>query len=298
MEGSTEIGQRLLLFLGLVIGGYLLVAMIVGPQTASRILVGLITLIFRGLVWSVRLFLLVRGAIREVFLGNRRVRVTPTGERVLGPKDRDRLVAPTDNYLDYRGLATEREINPLREGDLPLGRYVSPYGELGLTLFLPMELLRRGCLIVGPTGSGKTESLVIPWIFSLLHQGASVVTVDVKGELYDRLSSEVGAKDLDGRVWYWCCGDLRSQAWNWLESLQDGRDVEAAVQSILGRKNPYDPQPFFYERDCRWLRALIQIAHTAYGQLATPQQLYQLLGDRKQIADFLYRFPPLTPLRV
>ena len=287
MRGSNEIGQGFLLFLGLVVVGYILVTVIVGPQTASRILVGLITLFWRSLVWTVRLILLGGNAL----LSNRGAVVTPTGERVLGPADRDRVIVPTDNYLDYRGLATEREILALREGDLPLGYYVSPYGEEGSPLFLPMHLLYRGCLIVGPTGSGKTESLVIPWILSLLEQGASVVTVDVKGELYERLASEV--EDLGARVWYWCCGDFRSQAWNWLENLQDGRDVEAAVQSILGWENPYDPQPFFYERDCRWLRALIQIAHTAYGRTGTPQQLYQLVGDREQINDLFLRFPPL-----
>lgn len=287
MGGSNEIGQGFLLFLGLVIVGYVLLAVIVGPQTASKIFVGLITLIWHGLVWSIRLILLGGNAL----LVKREAMVTPTGERVLGPTDRDRLLVPTDNYLDYRGLATEREIIALREGDLPLGYYVSPYGEEGSPLFLPMHLLYRGCLIVGPTGSGKTESLVIPWILSLLERGASVVTVDVKGELYERLAP--GVEDLGGRVWYWCCGDYRSQAWNWLENLQDGRDVEAAVQSILGRKNPYDPQPFFYERDYRWLRTLIQIAHTAYGQTGTPQQLYRLVSDREQINDLFFRLPPL-----
>ena len=49
--------------------------------------------------------------------------------------------------------------------------------------------------------SGKIEGIVLPWIVELINHGASVATLDVKGDLYDRLLPE--AKRVSCRVWYW-----------------------------------------------------------------------------------------------
>jgi len=269
----------------------LLMYLLFGPQTASvilgRLIAGLVVGVFRLIAGIFRLLLVIipamirRGDIAALWPGSD----TP----VLGPEDSGHPVTRKGDFLDYRGLATQREISKLTHGEVPTGRFISPQGHPGREISLPMKYLKQGCLVVGPTGSGKSENIILPWIISLLGQQASVVTVDVKGNLYDQLQPKL--REMNVNLWYWNCADQRSQSWNWLINLKEERDIEAAVQSILGRKNPHDMQPFFYERDYRWLRAMIQVVRAAKNDSVTPQQLYRLLGNREAITEYFTLYP-------
>jgi type IV secretion system protein VirD4 len=209
---------------------------------------------------------------------------------ILGPGDPPPRADRIQDYWDYRGVAEERELSQLFQGTVSLGVYWHPKKGPGRPLYLPAELLYRNCAVIGPPGSGKTEGVIIPWILELLSSGYSVVTVDIKGDLLDRLYGT--AQQMGVRVWYWNPADLgRSQSWNWLDEVRDSRDIEAAVQSILGRPRPNDPQPFFYERDYRWLRAIIGITKEVHGNQARPQMLYQLVGDQEALRDIFRKYP-------
>ncbi|MEM4723485.1 MAG: type IV secretory system conjugative DNA transfer family protein [Candidatus Hadarchaeum sp.] len=210
------------------------------------------------------------------------------GQKILGPGDPPPLADRLQDCWDYRGVAEERELTQLFQGTVSLGVYWHPRRGAGRQLFLPAELLYRNCAVIGPPGSGKTEGIIIPWIVGLLSTGYSVVTVDFKGNLFDRLQGVV--QQIGVQVWYWNPSDqMRSLSWNWLDEIRDGRDIEASVQSILGRPRPNDPQPFFYERDYRWLRALIGITKKVYGNQAKPRILYELVGDQEAIRDLFRR---------
>lgn len=209
---------------------------------------------------------------------------------VLAPGDAAPPASRTADYYDYRGVALERELGALTGDGVPLGHYQHPRGSRGDALALPADLLRRNCAVIGPSGSGKTEGLVVPWILDLLRSGVSVVTCDVKGDLMDRLAPE--ARRLGRRLWYWNSSDpARSLSWNWLAEIKGDRDIEAAVQSILGRARPNDTQPFFYERDYRWLRALIAVVKDAYRQTAIPHYLYGLIGNQDALRDLFRQCP-------
>jgi type IV secretory pathway TraG/TraD family ATPase VirD4 len=212
-------------------------------------------------------------------------------EAILCPGDRTPAGNAALDYYDYRGVAELRELAALRSPvGVSLGCYLRPRGGLGPELRLPTQLLHRNCAVIGPPGSGKTEGVIIPWILDLLGAGSSVVTVDVKGDLAGRVASE--AQRMGVRVWHWNSGDPRqSHSWNWLSAIRDSRDIEAAVQSILGRPRPNDPQPYFYERDYRWLRALIEIVVQLWGSSARPRDLYVLVGDQDLLRDQFRRHP-------
>lgn len=156
-------------------------------------------------------------------------------EAVLCPGDKTPPGNVAMDYYDYRGVAESRELKYLQGSNgVFLGRYLWPRGTIGPDLRIPRELLHRNSAVIGPPGSGKTESIIIPWILDLLRGGASVVTVDVKGDLVDRIA--VPAQQMGVRVWYWNSSDFgRSHSWNWLDGIRDSRDIEAAVQSLLGR---------------------------------------------------------------
>jgi len=214
------------------------------------------------------------------------------GQKVLGPGDPPPQADRLQDYWDYRGVAEERELSQLFQGTVSLGVYWHPKRGHGRPLYLPAELLYRNCAVIGPPGSGKTEGIILPWILELLQAGYSVVTVDVKGDLFDRLLGP--AQQIGVRIWYWNPTDhARSQSWNWMDEVRDSRDVEAAVQSILGRPRPNDPQPFFYERDYRWLRAIIGMTKEIYGNNARPRILYELVGDQEAIRELFRRYPQI-----
>lgn len=99
------------------------------------------------------------------------------------------------------------------------------------------------------------------------------------------------------RVWYWNSGDPgRSHSWNWLSGIRDAKDVEAAVRSILGRPRPNDPQPFFYDRYYRWLRALIAIVKETHRTSARPRDLYELVGDQDLLRDHFRQHPNIRSM--
>ena len=218
-----------------------------------------------------------------------------SGARVLCPGDSPDKTLGNQDAMDYRGTATEPELHALKQSGVPIGHFMHPRGQSRGLLQLPIDLLQRGCAVIGPTGAGKTEGIVLPWIKSLLGQGASVVTCDVKGDLFDRLMPE--AKKIGARVWYWNISDTaRSMSWNWFDAIQDYRDIEAAPLSILGKPKPNDNQPFFYERDYRWLRALINITKQAYKHTAQPRYLYSLVGNQNALRTLFRQSPVIQNL--
>ncbi len=217
------------------------------------------------------------------------------GARVLCPGDSPDKALGNQDAMDYRGTAMEKELGALKQSGVPIGRFMHPKGRSSAPMKLPIEMLQRGCAVIGPTGAGKTEGIVLPWITALLQQRASVVTCDVKGDLFDRLLPE--AKKVGARVWYWNISDPpRSMSWNWFDAIQDYRDIEAATLSILGRPKPNDNQPFFYERDYRWLRALINITKQAYKHTAQPRYLCSLVGGQNALRTLFKQSPAIQHL--
>ncbi len=179
-----------------------------------------------------------------------------------------------------------------------LGRYLDPRGGRGGQLYLPLNSLKKHCAVIAPSGSGKTESIIIPWTLELLQQGTSVITIDVKGDLITRLGNNV--QNLGCRLWYWNAGDPAcSHKWNWLDEvdINDDRDVEAAVSSLLREEpKPGSDQHYFYVRDSIWLKAFIKITKEVElisGSSPKPLDLYDLCTNRQLIINLFKKFPHL-----
>lgn len=231
----------------------------------------------------VKLLVLLLNLAREQ-CGARRTQVLAPGDR-LSPH---RL--PEDLH-DYRSLASLSELRPtLGTGIVPLGRYLSARGHTQDPLGLPDTFLQQHVVVIGPSGAGKSSNLMEPWAMELLRQGSSVVMVDVKGELMATLGDR--ARQSGYRVCYWDSSQPeRSDRWNWLAEIEQPRDVEAAVESILGRPKPNDPQPFFKDRDYRWLRTLITVVTTVYGKQALPSDLNRLVADQSVLRRLFEQNP-------
>lgn len=201
---------------------------------------------------------------------------------VLAPGDGP--APPGLDVLDYRGLAEPPCLRLGTQG-LPLGRVVDLRRGAGPAVALPVpELLRHAC-VIGPSGSGKTHSLVVPWTVALLQAGCSVVAVDVKGDLVAQIQQHLaqlgrpsGAK---GYVWDYAGG--RAHRWNFLQEIATDKGIDAAAVSLVGRPKPNDAQPFFYQRDYRWMKGLLRLVVERLGTAAEPRHLVALLADQDEL---------------
>lgn len=270
-----------------------LLSMVVGLNRAGQLLTGgIISMLRIALIGTARgLWLTVRGlfqlgigvagGISSAFF--RTPKVVEPGHS-LRPGSAGAL-PPT--IADYSGLAEPGALRSLYEGSFPLGYYLQPGGSCGRPLGLPFEFLLRHCAVIGPTGAGKTESILVPWCVSALNAGQSVVLIDIMGNLYDRLRPVI---DEAGAVLRYVAlhAQQRSDHWNFFDEIVEDSDLDRIVGSLLDRARENDPQPYFHERDCRLLRALLHITHEYFGRDATPARLYQLCTDQELLREALY----------
>lgn len=214
---------------------------------------------------------------------------------ILGPWD-----APpppdmgADGYWDYRGVARPSDIAPFSI-DFPLGRYREPRKwtareEIGLT----ERIANEHAIVLGPTRSGKTASIIAPWIYHALRLGYSVLAVDVKGR--DDLLAEVKRYSshhgpLGAPVLKWDYNDpARSVSWNWIADLHSDAEINAAVEAVCGRPNPADPNRFFHQAAMKYLRGLLQLAPTIGGPV-TLAHIVHLLNDQQSLSSLVAARP-------
>jgi len=216
---------------------------------------------------------------------------------VLGPGDQPPHPDELLDYMDYRGVAEEIDLKALHSGVVDLGKQLHPSGKKGRALFLPSNLLTEHCAIFGSTGRGKTAGIIIPWIKALLRQGYSVVTIDIVGNLLDELRNE--AHKLGRRFWYWDTVNYCSDSWNWLSEINpDSRaDLDRSIYSLLGKPFP-GQDPFFRERDERYLRTLIRIAQTIYSYKVKPRDLYRIVADPNLLLNLFRQYPKIQQYAV
>jgi type IV secretory pathway TraG/TraD family ATPase VirD4 len=205
---------------------------------------------------------------------------------ILGPWD-----APpppgVHGYWDYRGVARPADITPCTL-DFPLGRYREPRrwtarDDIGIS----ERIANEHSLVLGPTRSGKTASIIAPWIYHALRLGYSVLAVDVKGR--DDLIGEVkrystSRGSLGAPALKWDYNDpARSVSWDWISGLRSDAEINAAVEAICGRPNPADPNRFFHQVSMKYLRGLLQLAPTIQGKLALAD-IVRLLNDQRALS--------------
>lgn len=204
--------------------------------------------------------------------------------------------APTD-YLDYRGIASWPEARNLDDGQFPLGAFADLAkrafrGPIGL----PGQVINRHAVVVGPAGSGKTYSLLLPWMHAALMANWSVVAVDVKGDLREEFldyKDAIGGGALGARLTKWDFTDPHgSSPWDWLAELRDDARVDAAITALLGRRPEQSTgDPYFYQRDYRTLRGLLLFARATAPHVRTASDLIRLLEDDVKL-DALVRQHP------
>jgi type IV secretory pathway TraG/TraD family ATPase VirD4 len=239
------------------------------------------------------------GLFRNLALARHRAANKPFGA------DQTGLLAPgapppPPNFLgdvfDYRGAAPLGDVSNLQRQPIPVGRVVDlDRQEPATPIGFPFVLLQRHVAIIGPTGSGKTVGLVVPWIDAALRAGYAVVAGDVKGNLREALARYVQRRGKIGvpmRRWdYRDPG--RSRSWHWISELTDERAVDGALTALFGEQDREAKiDPFFKRRDYRALRGLLKFAPSIRSpNTLTVADLLALLKDQDAVARLVDRHP-------
>jgi type IV secretory pathway TraG/TraD family ATPase VirD4 len=215
----------------------------------------------------------------------------------LAPGDPSPPPTATTDYLDYRGVAAWPEAKNLDGCQFPLGSYCDlQKGRRVGAVGLPAEVLSRHAVVVGPAGSGKTYSLIVPWLLAALSAGWSVVAVDVKGDLRESFldfKDAQGHGALGAKLTRWDFTDPRRSApWEWTTELHDEARTDAAITALLGRRQEQSTaDPYFYQRDYRTLRGLLLFARSAAPHARTASDLIRLLEDDVGLDALVRQFP-------
>ena len=79
--------------------------------------------------------------------------------------------------------------------ELPFGFSGVPVGSKDNNIYFSNEQIHA--LIVGTTGSGKTQKIIFPMIYGCGHSGESMIITDPKGEIHRETSGYLAKKGYD-----------------------------------------------------------------------------------------------------
>ena len=210
----------------------------------------------------------------------------------------------SQGHLDYRGVLDARAFKSRDAGPFSLGKVVNlrtrkPAKDVGLYL----GEIAHHAAVVGPPGSGKTHGVIIPWIVAALREGASVIALDVKGDMlssvdtYRRRLPPIGCRVIN--IDY--TRPDRSASWNWVSELRSPaggpnvRAVSSAVEAVLGKERPNDSQQFFHQQDSMILQSLLELVCYSSRQNVTAAQLLALLSDKLQLESVVNKYRGTQP---
>jgi Type IV secretory system Conjugative DNA transfer len=227
-------------------------------------------------------------------------------------------VAPevfTGTLRDYSRCASLDDLGALRQGELPLGRYLWPVenGRGSVPLFLgaprdasgaPSEhLIFRNVCVTAPVGSGKTYSIFRPWAVAAARAGFSTLIFDPKGDLAPVLREPLFAAG-SRVVIIGTSPEQASVTWNFMDEveidpagrLNSRRAVEAILDALLPEEQgTAEHNAFAHQLYRGWLSGFIQIAKYALGDSADPAVLYALTRDEARLKDLLERVKSRWP---
>ncbi len=259
-----------------------------------------------GIGWQVTRGLFGASTSASRHLANNAARQTASRQANRGSRAVNRgLVGPWDpvpagaaTFADFSGLATPGDIT-LEPWIFPLGRYVLPKGknwkpreEIGIG----PETANRHTVVYAPTQSGKTTSIIAPWIYSAMDYGYFVVALDIKGngdllQKVQEYAASLGPLP-DVAISNFDYTDPRaSVSWNWISDLEDDSAIEAAATALVGRDRDNDPNREFRLRDLKWVRGLLEFA-VETGQPWTVGNVLALLDDQERFARLVTNIAP------
>lgn len=226
------------------------------------------------------------------------VRTADARSRASWRARRSGILAPGDRpggatgFLDYRGLGLPRDYPGASDAVVRVGDICHPHGSPRIPMWLGWGTLNRHAAVIAPTGSGKTISVMAPWISEAIDVGITVVAVDVKGDLLDEVQRVRGGRPLSTTVRRWDISrrHAASAAWNPLDEVEDENALQSLVTALLGEVDTKSEHKHFQERDHRWLGGLLSLVIAGIPN-PTLEMVHALLLDRSSLRKFASAFP-------
>lgn len=208
---------------------------------------------------------------------------------VLAPGDRP---GGATGFLDYRGVGLPHDYPGCSDAVVRVGDICHPHGNPRTPMWLGWGTLNRHAAVIAPTGSGKTISVMAPWISEAMDVGITVVAVDVKGDLLDEVRRVRGGRPLPPVVRRWDISrrHAASVAWNPLDEVRDENALQSLVTALLGEVDPKSEHKHFQERDHRWLGGLLRLVIAGIPD-PTLEMAHALLKDRASLRRFASSLP-------
>lgn len=215
----------------------------------------------------------------------------------------DQIPAGAQDFLDYSGVAVASDVK-WQEWAFPLGRYVLPKAAFFGDGFQVKEefgvstgTANRHAVVYAPAGSGKTTSVIAPWIYAAMAQGYLVVALDLKGngdlmsivQAYTATQAPLPNVAISSFDY---TDPARSVSWNWIRDLGgDDTAIEAAALALVGRGEDAGQNRIFWLRDLKWMRGLLEFASTSDHNW-TVESLLRLLDDQPRFARYITNSAP------
>lgn len=191
-----------------------------------------------------------------------------------------------------RGLTQDKKIRFARK-QMKASRDGALAGEVFLgrsmrsrkSSFLSNEMRKMHCHVVGSTGSGKTDSLILPLFVQDIERGRGVLVMDAKGDretlnkIYHHVKRIGREKDF---LFFSLAYPEKSNTYN---PLLRGNPTELKDKIISS--NIWTEE--FYKKKAEETLLLLMKCMRDAGEIVTFQKLYELLSNEKNLVDLAKR---------